>query len=67
MSVRKVVLMVIGDTGTGKSSFGNLYLGRPAFKESDSPAPVTLESTSASSVVDGITRTVIDTEGLSDG
>jgi predicted GTPase len=34
-----------GDTGTGKSAFGNAYFGRRVFEESDSPDPVTLEMT----------------------
>jgi hypothetical protein len=59
--------MVIGDTGTGKSSFGNLILGRPAFVESDSPDPVTMKTTSASSIIDGTKHIVIDSQGLRDG
>jgi hypothetical protein len=62
-----VTCVVIGDTGAGKSEFGNRYLGDSLFEANDSPLPVTLEPQVKSSVVDGVTRQVIDTEGHADG
>jgi hypothetical protein len=59
--------VLIGDTGVGKSEFGNRYLGRQMFKASDSPNPVTLEPKSQPAVIDNLTRHVIDTEGYADG
>jgi hypothetical protein len=62
-----VVCLLIGDTGAGKSEFGNRYLGELRFEASDSPYPVTLEPNVQSRDVGGLTRYVIDTEGHADG
>lgn len=68
-------VLLVGDTGTGKSSFGNLYLGEVVFIANDSPNPVTLEAIEKSKEVTietkngtkrGIKR-VIDTEGFVSG
>jgi hypothetical protein len=67
MTARAVTCVLIGDTGAGKSKFGNRYLGRDAFTASDSPDPVTLEPQVESVCIDGLTRYVIDTEGHADG
>ena len=68
--IPEVVLMVLGDTGSGKSSFLNRFLedreGK-SFKVSDSPLPVTDKASSESKLVNGVKRTAIDTEGLADG
>jgi hypothetical protein len=64
---REVCVALTGDTGTGKSSFGNAYLGNCVFEESDSPDPVTLETTAQSAMINGLRRWVIDTQGLADG
>ena len=39
-----ISILLSGDTGMGKSSFGNLFCGKELFKASDSPNPVTLEA-----------------------
>lgn len=44
-----------------------MYLKRNVFKVSDSPNGVTTQVRGESSKIDGITRYVIDTEGLNDG
>lgn len=59
---------MIGDTGVGKSSLGNLFLNnKNAFKASDSPIPVTLEVSEKSQVFNDFKKWAIDTEGLEDG
>jgi hypothetical protein len=62
-----VTCLLIGDTGVGKSEFGNRYLGQNVFETSDSPNPVTLEPKVRSAQITGLTRFVIDTEGHADG
>lgn len=63
----EVTICMIGDTGVGKSSFGNIYLQTNAFEANDGPMPVTLKAVAKSNEVDGMKRWVIDTEGLDDG
>ena len=65
--MREITVVMIGDTGAGKSSFGNYYLGTNAFEANDSEAAVTTEAVAKSNIVDGCVRWVIDTEGLNDG
>ena len=67
MSRNEVTVLLIGDTGTGKSTFGNYYLQKNVFEESDSDEPVTTEPVAKSNVINGCTRWAIDTEGLNDG
>jgi hypothetical protein len=62
-----VTCVLIGDTGSGKSEFGNRYLNSSPFESGDTPEPVTLEPKVGSTVIDGFTRYVIDTEGHADG
>ena len=64
---KEVSILLIGDTGTGKSTFGNYYLKEQVFEENDSEEPVTTEVVCKSKPVDGYQRYVIDTEGLNDG
>lgn len=59
--------LLIGDTGVGKSEFGNRYLGNRRFEANNSPFPVTLNPKVESTIVDRVTRNVIDTEGHADG
>lgn len=40
----EVTVCLIGDTGMGKSSFGNLYLQDNVFEANDSTEPVTQEA-----------------------
>jgi hypothetical protein len=62
-----VTCVLIGDTGVGKSEFGNRYLGSRVFEANDSAFPVTLEPKTQSAFLNGMTRYVIDTEGHADG
>jgi hypothetical protein len=66
-STGMVTCMLIGDTGVGKSEFGNRYLGQRVFEATDSPNPVTLKPNIQSTQINGLTRYVIDTEGHGDG
>ncbi|EAY20395.1 hypothetical protein TVAG_110070 [Trichomonas vaginalis G3] len=62
-----VVVMFIGDTGSGKSSLGNLYLKETVFETSQKPSACTLDPTRHANFVNGMERVVIDTEGFDDG
>lgn len=62
-----VTVMFIGDTGSGKSALGNMFLKQMKFEESEKPAPCTLIPTYHSTTIDGRVRGVIDTEGFDDG
>jgi GTPase SAR1 family protein len=63
---QETTLIVIGETGAGKSELGNAILQRPAFIADPSPHSVTMQTSAETSVLDGIRRTVIDTQGLDD-
>lgn len=63
----EITICLIGDTGVGKSSFGNLILDEEKFAASESPDPVTLEAVAKSKEFTDIIKWVIDTEGLNDG
>jgi hypothetical protein len=65
--IKCVTCLVIGDTGAGKSEFANRYLGQSLFEANDGPMAVTAEPISHSTIVDEMTRRVIDTEGHADG
>jgi hypothetical protein len=58
---------LIGDTGTGKNAFGNVYLGSSVFDESESPDPAILETTAQSAIIYGLKRWVIIVQGLANG
>jgi hypothetical protein len=63
---RNFTSLHIGRIGSGKSELGNAVLQRTAFVASEDPEAVTLETTAAHSTIDGVHRTVIDTQGLDD-
>jgi predicted GTPase len=63
---RETTLIVIGETGAGKSELGNAILQRAAFFASPEPESVTMKTSAETSEIDGIQRTVIDTQGLDD-
>ena len=64
-----VTVLVISETGIGKSQLGNAFLQKDLFEVSSRPDSCTFKTSAHSNVIDGITRNFIDTQGLqsSDG
>jgi predicted GTPase len=59
-------LLLIGQTGAGKSQLGNAYLKSDVFRVGDDPDSETFETSSNEKKIDGVIRCVIDTQGLDD-
>lgn len=64
---KTLAILMLGDSGVGKSSFANLFLGNESCQTSDNPDPCTLNPVEKFSHVDGVKRIVVDTEGFEDG
>ncbi|KAK9978735.1 hypothetical protein ABG768_020474 [Culter alburnus] len=60
----EVRMVLLGQTGSGRSSAGNTILGRSAFWTDVSPVSVTSRCQRAGGVVDGRSLRVIDTPGF---
>ena len=59
-------MVLLGMTGAGKSTTGNIILGREAFRAEASPKSVTFTSENVEGNVFGIDITLTDTPGLFD-
>lgn len=62
-----LTIMVIGKTGTGKTSLMNGLLGMRLGEEGDTLNPGTTEVNKFSAEIEGVAVTVWDTSGLQDG
>lgn len=67
MERKEITVLLLGDTGAGKSTFANYYLGENVFEENDNEEPVTTETVCKSTRVNGCQRYVIDTVGFNNG
>lgn len=65
--MKEVTLIAIGDSGSGKSSFGNMYLQKQIFDVSDSADPCTRNPVFGMNEIGGLIRRFCDTEGHCDG
>ena len=59
-----VTVLVISETGIGKSQLGNAFLQKDLFEVSSRPDSCTFKTSAQSNVINGITRNFIDIQGL---
>lgn len=66
MSVNEIKIMLIGETGVGKSQLGNFLLQNNSFKVGDHDRSETKKISESSSKIENMNVTIIDTPGLND-
>jgi len=66
METEKLNILIIGNTGNGKSTLGNFMLNAEKFPSGPGMITVTTEATKETRTIQGVDLTVIDTVGFSD-